>query len=154
MIREGPQFSNRCYAMNLYEKIPTDLKVIPKLIQAITEKIRQLPLDEEQIHDIKLSLQEALVNAIKHGNRLNPNLSVEVSLKSDDSSLIIIVTDQGKGFDFKNISDPTKPDNLQNLFGRGILLIKNHMDNLEFFYGGRSIKMIKFFKRGSKSENK
>ena len=132
--------------MDYYKEIPSSLKLIPGFTRNLMQEISELPFDKERIHDIKLSLDEALVNAAKHGNKFNPDLSVKISLKSDNSSLVIIVTDQGKGFDFKNISDPTKPDNLQNLSGRGILLIRNHMDKIEFLDGGRSIKMKKFFK--------
>jgi len=136
--------------MNLHERIPADLKVIPKFIRALTEKIKQLPLDERQLHDIKLSLHEALVNAMKHGNGLNPDLYVEVHVESRNGYLSVTVSDKGEGFDFQNIPDPTKPDNLQKLSGRGILLIRRHMDKIKFFDCGSRIKMIKFFKKGVK----
>ena len=134
--------------MYICQKLPSDIKLIPEFIDKLIPEIKQLPLDTGQVHDIRLSLEEALINAIKHGNKFDPELVVEVSVGSDDASLTITVTDQGKGFDFKNIPDPTKPDNFQKLSGRGVLLIKHHMDSVEFLNGGSQIKMSKFFKEG------
>ena len=77
-------------------------------------------------------------------------MSVEVSVETKDGSLVITVVDQGEGFDFKNIPDPTKGDNLQKVSGRGIFLIRNYIDKVEFSDCGRRIKMIKFFQKGVK----
>lgn len=136
--------------MYFFEETPSELKSIPKLIHTIIDKIKQLPLDEAQIHDVKLSLGEALSNAIKHGNKLNPDLSVKVKVKADRRSLIVSVADQGKGFNFKNVPDPTKPETLHKLSGRGIFLIRKRMDKVTFFDRGRKIKMVKLFKKGEK----
>ncbi len=140
--------------MTISQKLPSRLELIPEFIAHLIEKIKYLSLEEEQIFNLKLSLEEALVNAVKHGNKLNPNLSVEVSLQARDSSLIIKVKDEGEGFDFKNIPDPTQDNNLEKLRGRGVFLIKNLMDEVEFFDCGRGIKMIKFFKKEENREDK
>jgi len=132
--------------MNIHEKLPTDLKAIPALIRDVAAKLRELPIDKGQLHDVRLCLEEALVNAIKHGNKFNPNLFVEVDIESDGNSLSISVADQGEGFDFQGIPDPRNPDNLHKLSGRGILLIRSHMDSVDFFDSGRTIKMTKLFK--------
>lgn len=134
--------------MNLLEKLSSDLNSVPRCIDSVINKVRQLPFNEEQLHDIKLSLEEALVNAIKHGNKLDLRLSVSVSAESSDNALAITVTDQGKGYDFKNVPDPTNAANLSKLSGRGVFLIHNRMDKVEFLSGGCSIKMIKYFKNG------
>jgi serine/threonine-protein kinase RsbW len=134
--------------MNLLEKLPSDLKKLPRCIDAIITHARTLPLTDEQLHDIKLSLEEALVNAIKHGNKFDPRLWVSVLVESNDRGLTIIVTDQGNGFDFKNVPDPTKNTNLTRLSGRGVYLIRNRMDKVEFLSGGSSIKMTKYFENG------
>lgn len=148
-----PVFSLResaAISMDFSKKIPSNLNALPGLTGTIIEKIRQLPLDEAQVQDIRLSLQEALVNSAKHGNKLNPDLYVEVSVEGKDDSLIITVADQGEGFDFEGIPDPRKPDNLNKLSGRGIFLIRKRMDMVEFLDHGRRIKMVKFFRKGVK----
>jgi serine/threonine-protein kinase RsbW len=133
--------------MIIQEDIPSRLNVIPGFTLSLKEKLAHLSLKEEEIFNIQLCLEEALVNAIKHGNKLNPDLSVQVTVEAKDDSVIITVIDQGKGFDSKNIPDPTDTDNLQKLSGRGIFLIKKLMDKVEFFDCGRGIKMIKSLKK-------
>ncbi|MFA5157185.1 MAG: ATP-binding protein [Candidatus Omnitrophota bacterium] len=134
--------------MHFCEETPSELKFIPKLSHTIIDKIKQLPLDEAQIHGVKLSLGEALSNAIRHGNKLNPDLAVRVKVEAGSRSLTIWVADQGKGFNFRNAPDPTKPDKLHKLSGRGIFLIRKHMDKVTFLERGRKIKMVKLFKKG------
>lgn len=136
--------------MNLSQKLPSDLKILPEYVNSVIDKARQFPFSQEQLHDIRLSLEEALVNAIKHGNNADPHLSVQLSVESSDTSLTITVSDQGKGFDFKHLPDPTAPVNLEKLSGRGVFLILNRMDKVEFSHGGSSIKMTKFFQNGEK----
>ncbi len=134
--------------MKLSERLPTDLKSIPGCLDSVVKKAGDLPFSDEQLHDIKLSLEEALVNAIKHGNRLDPRLWVSVSVQSNDDSLTITVCDQGSGFDFKNVPDPTKEPNLSRPSGRGVFLIRNRMDKVEFLNNGSCVKMTKNFKNG------
>lgn len=122
-------------------------------VSAFIKKIECLPLEEEEVFNIRLSLEEALINAIKHGNKLNPDIFVQVSAQKEGGSLVIKVTDLGRGFDFNNIADPTRPENLTKLNGRGIFLIKKLMDKVEFLDCGRTIKMVKFLKKEAESEN-
>lgn len=140
--------------MIVSETIPSKLEIIPEFISSLLEKIKVLPISEDEIFSIRLSLEEALINAIKYGNKLNQQLWVEINVEFKDKELIIKVKDQGEGFDFKNLPDPTKKDNLKKTFGRGIFLIKKLMDKVEFFDFGRGIKMTKFLKQESPDEDK
>jgi serine/threonine-protein kinase RsbW len=134
--------------MHFCEEIPSELKFIPKISHTIIDKIKYLPLDETQVHDVQLALGEALSNAMRHGNKLNPDLAVKVKVESNLRSLTICVADQGKGFNFKNVPDPTRPETLHKLSGRGIFLIRKRMDKVSFLSRGRKIKMVKLFKKG------
>jgi serine/threonine-protein kinase RsbW len=91
-----------------------------------------------------------LINAINHGNKFSPDLEVEAKVEFKDDVLIMEVKDRGKGFDFTKIPNPTEEDNLHRNSGRGVFLIKKHMDKVEYFDCGRTIKMIKFLKSGGK----
>jgi serine/threonine-protein kinase RsbW len=133
--------------MRIDEALPSKVELIPDFISAAIEKLYHLPLDEHVIFQIKLSLQEAVVNAVKHGNKLNPDLFVQVVIEAEKSSVTIRVTDQGTGFDVKKVPNPTRPENIIKLQGRGIFLIRNLMDDVRFLDGGRTIKMIKNLKR-------
>jgi serine/threonine-protein kinase RsbW len=132
----------------LEEKIPSRLDKIPEFISVFIEKIGSLGFDKDEIFDIRLCVEEALVNAIKHGNKLKPDLSVSVDVQLDKEGLTVNVRDEGSGFDYKKLPDPTKKENYSRPHGRGVFLIKNLMDRVEFLDNGRCIKMSKSFKKG------
>ena len=140
--------------MKIIEKMPSRLESIPGFISGLLEKMKPLTVSEEEIFGIKLSLEESLVNAIKYGNKMNPGLFVEVSIEAKDDVLSISVKDQGQGFDFENILDPTKEENLERTSGRGIFLIKSLMDEVRFCDGGSKIMMKKSLKIQKKARKR
>lgn len=129
--------------MIIAETIPSRVEAIPDAISSIIERLFSLSLDAELIFDIKLALQEAVINAVKHGNQLNNALSVHIIIRTERHTVTIDVTDEGKGFDFKRVPNPTDDENLAKREGRGIFLIKHLMDKVQFLNGGRTIRMIK-----------
>lgn len=138
--------------MHISQTIPSRLELIPDLISSMMEKLYHLPLDEYTVFNIKLAIQEAVINAVEHGNKLNPELSVVVDISADARNLAIQVTDQGEGFDYKSIPDPTDPGNIEKLRGRGIFLIQYVMDKMEFSNKGRTIKMTKRLEKPRKTK--
>jgi serine/threonine-protein kinase RsbW len=92
---------------------------------------------------INLALEEALTNAIRHGNRLDPNKKVHVEARVTPRRVEITVQDEGPGFDRKNIPDPTAEENLEKCSGRGILLIEAYMSSVKWDRGGRRLRMVK-----------
>ena len=140
--------------MKISEKIPSSLERIPSFISTIIERIRPLGIPEEEIFNIRLSLEEALVNAVKYGNKLDPQLTVEVKVQLDSDKLVIEVKDQGEGFDFEKLEDPTKEENIEKVRGRGIFLMKNLMDEVIFKEKGTRVIMIKFLRREAQYEDK
>lgn len=136
--------------MQILEKIPSSLEVIPPFISKVIEKIKALGMSEDELFNVRLCLEEALVNAVKHGNKMDSNLFVEVSLKADSDRLVMEIKDEGEGFDFVNIKDPTREENLERTQGRGVFLIKKLMDEVRFEEKGSRIVMIKYLKREAK----
>lgn len=132
--------------MKLSKKISSDLTLVSSVVSEALEMLNKLSLNEKQLHDVKLSLTEALVNAVKHGNKGRKDLFVHLDIEAGDDILTMTVSDGGEGFDFSRLLDPTRPENIQKLSGRGVFLIRNLMDKVEFSDCGRKIKMIKFFK--------
>ena len=130
--------------MRITETMPSQLKLIDDFVSSLLARLFSSPSEKNTVFNIKLALHEALINAVKHGNKMNGDLSVRVDITKEDGQLTIQVTDQGEGFDFKNIPDPITPENLEKLNGRGIFLIQNAMDRVEFAGNGRMIKMTKF----------
>jgi serine/threonine-protein kinase RsbW len=136
--------------METYEKLSSRLDAIPVFVSTVLNRLKALGLSREELFDTKLCLDEALINAVKHGNKFNPDLKIEVRIKVKDKTLSIEVKDQGKGFNFKEIPNPTREEHLQRNSGRGIFLIKQHMDKVKHFGCGNKIRMIKFLKTGGK----
>ena len=133
--------------MMIAERFPSRLEGIPDFIAGILEKLKAQKVAEEDLFNIKLSLEESLVNAVKYGNKNDPALYVDFSLEIKGDLLIVRIKDQGPGFDFENVLDPTSEENLERTSGRGIFLIRSLMDKVEYSEGGSRITMQKSLKR-------
>jgi len=131
--------------MKTSKTLPSQVNLIPDCSARIMEQVATLSFSQEQVFQIKVSLEEALANAVVHGNKSQPEASVEVSLRVLDNALELSVINQGEGFDFHSVDDPTLERNLKKLHGRGVFLIKANMDKVDFFDEGRGIRMVKFF---------
>ena len=99
--------------------------------------------DEQSTFAIRLALEEGLMNAIKHGNKLDPKKKVTVQAEVTPDHAEIIIEDEGPGFDRSTIPDPTADENIDRLHGRGILLMEAYMTEVEFTRGGRRVRMVR-----------
>jgi serine/threonine-protein kinase RsbW len=99
--------------------------------------------EERDIFAIELALQEAVTNAVRHGNRNNPTKSVRVGLLVCAHGVWIRVADQGAGFDPSSVPDPTLPENLQRENGRGVFLMRQLMDDVSFNRRGNAVTMVR-----------
>jgi len=133
--------------MNISKTLSSKINLIPDCTAQLLDQIKALSFTQEDIFKIKLCLDEALSNAIVHGNRLNSQLPVEVSLRAKENGVEIDIINQGEGFDFQTLEDPRVEKNTGKVHGRGLFLIKNNMDKVDFFDHGRKMTMTKFFKR-------
>lgn len=124
--------------------IPSNLKNIKPAVDEILDYLKSIEVEGSLIFDIRLGLEEALINAVKYGNRFNKSLTVEVEFTHNGNKVIIAVEDKGNGFDYRNLPDPTREENLLKPKGRGIFLIKHLMDDVEFNRRGNRITMVKF----------
>ena len=92
----------------------------------------------------RLALEEALVNAIKHGNAADPDKKIHVESRVTAKRAEITIEDEGPGFDRAAIPDPTLEENLHKCSGRGILLIEAYMNSVEWSRGGRRVRMVRY----------
>jgi serine/threonine-protein kinase RsbW len=92
---------------------------------------------------VKLALEEALANAIKHGNRHDAQKTVRIEARISRQCIRIVIEDQGPGFDRRCVPDPTAEENLERCSGRGILLIESYMNRVKWDRGGRRLTMEK-----------
>jgi len=134
-------------------EIPSDPKYIKEASAKVLDFIKELGLDKDTVFDIRLCLEEAIINAIKYGNKCDKNLPVNISYSFGDNRLEIVIRDQGSGFDYGNIPDPRSNGNILKHGGRGLFLIRNLMDKVEFNNSGNEIKMVKFLS-GGKSDGR
>jgi serine/threonine-protein kinase RsbW len=114
---------------------------------AATKSLTELlEFDEETANWIELSVREAVVNAMKHGNRLSAEKSVDIKFALEHEIFTVYVRDRGEGFDPTQLPDPLDPDNLLNPNGRGIFYMRTFMDEVEYSnhpQGGTVVRMIK-----------
>lgn len=116
----------------------SNINIVEQLVDEISEKLEISP---EMYGNILVCVVEAARNAIIHGNRLDPNKEVFVEFENTETEISFKFRDEGRGFDFENIPDPTAPENLEKPFGRGIFLIRNLSDKTEFFVEGTEVKI-------------
>ena len=112
-----------------------------KVESAIDEITAQLRIKQDNYGKILVATLEAVNNAIKHGNRNNPEKNVDVLITMDGDEMRIKITDEGEGFDPGSVPDPTKPENIEELSGRGIFLMSKLADSIRFNKKGNSVTM-------------
>lgn len=117
---------------------------LPK--QAILGELERYQFSDEALFGLKLALEEALTNAVKHGNGSDPNKKVTVRYAVTAVKAVVVIRDEGRGFIPEEIPDPTTTDRLSIPEGRGIMLIRAYMDELVFRDQGREIYFAKYRK--------
>lgn len=123
--------------------IPSKLTELPRVQQAVLDAARLLGFGKEAIFAIRLALDEAVSNAIVHGNKSDPAKEVIIEFGNDGDDFRMDVTDQGCGFCPENLPDPTHEENLTSPHGRGVMLIEAYMTEVRYYRPGNRISMIK-----------
>ena len=99
---------------------------------------------QEDVFAVHLSLEEAFINAVKHGNKMESSREVKIEYAVGGDKVEIFVSDEGDGFDPETVPDPRCGDNIYKTEGRGLFLIQSFMDKVEFNERGNSIHMVKY----------
>lgn len=119
--------------------------------QAVQERIvallEELEYPMRDVFGMRLALEEALVNAIKHGNGMDPDKKVQIECRVSRDHVWVKIQDEGPGFDPASLPDPTLEENLDKPSGRGILLMREFMTNVEYLENGTCVILEK--KRGN-----
>lgn len=115
-----------------------NINIVEKLIDDICT---QYQVNEDNYGNILIASTEAVNNAIHHGNKSNPMAEVKVSYEVKDKELTFIIEDEGPGFDFDSLPDPTDPKNIEKPHGRGVFLMRNLSDDISFSEDGNIVKM-------------
>ena len=116
-----------------------NLRKVEKLVDDISVECN---LNAEIYGNVLIATLEAANNAILHGNKLDENKDVTITYSYDEEELHIVIKDTGPGFDYENIPDPTAPENIENINGRGVFLMEKLSDELVFSDNGSQVELI------------
>lgn len=123
--------------LNIKSRID-NLREVEKIIDEISVEYK---ISEDKYGNILIAALEAANNAILHGNKLDETKDVKLNFKIKDNVFSISVLDQGPGFDYQNVPDPTAPENIENVSGRGIFLMEKLSDGIDFDHNGSLVKL-------------
>ena len=133
-------------------ELPSDLALMNGVLQYLLERVAKLGLIAPERSNLFIALDEAFVNAVKHGNKNDPTKLVRVGAELSPSEACFTIEDEGEGFDVATIPDPRDPANLFKSSGRGVLLIYNIMDEVEYNAQGNRVKMVKRPERSAETQ--
>ena len=126
---------------NIHIEIPSLSENI-RMIESFIDNAREhFNLDDDIYGNIMIAITEAVNNAIRHGNRSDSSKNVALSLSIEDRVIKFRIEDEGSGFDYDNLPDPTSPENIEKPGGRGIFLMKHLSDEVEFKEGGKIVEL-------------
>jgi serine/threonine-protein kinase RsbW len=123
-------------------ELPSDLTLMNSVLEYLLDRVAKLGLIQVEQSNLYVALDEAFVNAVKHGNRSDPEKLLRVTAELSAHEAIFTVEDEGDGFNVSEIPDPCDPANLFKSNGRGVLLIYNIMDEVEYSERGNRLKMV------------
>ncbi len=135
-------------------EIPSTLADAKYPESRIIDEVHSCDYDEDSTFAIKLALEEAMTNAVRHGNKCDPDKKVTVRYVVTPEMTVICVRDEGTGFRPCGIPDPTSPERLSLPCGRGIMLMRAYMSEVEYRHGGREVRMVKRNDRAGKTHPK
>lgn len=125
-------------------EIPSDPALVTPLVVRVLEHLKEESLVDARLENrVALCLEEALQNAVVHGNKLHFQKRVRLRIHLGNDAWCCVVSDEGDGFDPQDVKDPLQPDSIWGEHGRGIYLISHYMDRVEYFDGGSTVVMTK-----------
>jgi len=114
---------------------------VAQVEQFVEKFVSRFNVCQNTYGNILISLTEAVNNAIIHGNDQDESKKVQVMVRKRKSDIAFRVSDEGRGFDYNSLPDPTAPDNLTKLGGRGVFLMKELSDDMRYYDNGRTVEM-------------
>jgi serine/threonine-protein kinase RsbW len=125
-------------------EIQSSHNIVHKLCRDIVKEAKHNDFSSDDIFGIHLAIEEAMNNAVKHGNDEDPHKKIKVDYSITAEKFEISITDEGNGFKPETVPDPRCGENLYKATGRGMLLMRAYMDSVEYTGTGNSVHMIKY----------
>lgn len=113
-----------------------NIRLVERLVEDVCEVFN---VNEDNYGNILIAVTEAVNNAMYHGNKGNPDKNIKIGFESHDKNIQFSIADEGTGFDYDNLPDPTDPLNIDKPNGRGVFLMKNLADKVEFNKNGQEV---------------
>ena len=150
-ILDGSLYMNGSdYSWTFESKIPSEVDEASAVVRELVLNLTKLNWSEKDRFAIHMATEEALMNAVKHGNSEDRSKSVDVVLKVGENFFYARIADEGDGFDPENVPDPCEECNLEKTSGRGVSLIRSFVDSVKYNQTGN---VIEFEKRRSETES-
>lgn len=128
--------------MKKFLTIQSKLDNISQIEKLVDEVSDQFKLSSDLYGKLLIATIEAVNNSIVHGNKLDETKKVDITVVVNDNQIVITIIDEGKGFDFNNVPDPTTPENIENVSGRGVFLMKKLADEIKFNNSGSLVELL------------
>ena len=135
----GPSRGRRSF------RLSSTMESVSEVEEAADQLATEAGLDEDQRFHIGMAVREAAINAVLHGNEYDPARQIEVAMENTGKDLVVVIADQGHGFNPENVPDPLASENILRGTGRGIFLIRSLMDEVHFrqLHPGTELTLIK-----------
>ena len=127
--------------MNKVIQYASELKTLNEVEKLVDEITSEFNISSELYGKVQVSIIEAVNNAILHGNKLNAEKMVTLAYDIEENMMKFIIADEGPGFDFDNVPDPTTPENIEKPHGRGIFLMRHLCDDIDFRSKGAEVEL-------------
>jgi serine/threonine-protein kinase RsbW len=124
--------------LNISSKID-NLRLVENAVDEISSTYN---LNSDLYGNVLIATIEAANNAILHGNKLDESKQVKIIFKIEDKYLTVSIKDQGPGFDFDHVPDPTAPENIEKINGRGVFLMEKLSDRISFHENGSKVELV------------
>jgi serine/threonine-protein kinase RsbW len=120
-------------------KIKSDAQHLRQVERLIEDVCQLYDVNEDAYGNMLIAVTEGVNNAMAHGNQSNPNKFVRISFVAENDTLIFSISDEGNGFDYTNLPDPTDPENISKISGRGVFLMSTLSDSILFEDNGKRV---------------
>ena len=132
-----PEIKDMEKVLNIASRIES-LREVEKMVDEVST---ECCMSSEVYGNVMIATMEAANNAILHGNKLDEEKDVNIIFRWDSDKLELVIQDQGKGFNYKNVPDPTAPGNVEKVNGRGVFLMEKLSDKISFKENGRKVSL-------------
>lgn len=139
--------------VNCTTVVESTSSAISSLREGILSSLKEHNFGEGDIFAVHLALEEAFINAVRHGNKMDPAKGVRIDYLVEADKITVSVTDEGNGFDLGAVPDPRYGENLYKPEGRGLFLMHSYMDEIEFDERGNSVCMVKYKEKAGSAGN-